>query len=62
MRRIFLSFFLFVIVNMLVLNFAFNPIAGMVADSMLAKQFDSYYGELIKGNFQILVVDLERMP
>ena len=62
MRRIFLSFFLFVIVTMLVLNFAFNPIAGMVADRMLAKQVDAYYGELIKGTFHMLVVDLERLP
>lgn len=62
MRRIFLSFFLFVIVTMMVLNFAFNPVAGMLADRMLAKQVDAYYGELIKGTFHMLVVDLERLP
>lgn len=62
MKRIFLTFFLFVIVNMVVITFAFNPLADLIAGRMLAKQLDAYYQELIRGTFHMLLVDLERLP
>ncbi len=62
MKRIFFSFFLFVIVTMLVLNFLFNPVAEMIAERLLSQQVNDYYRELVKGTFHMLVLDLTQRP
>ncbi len=59
MRRTFFSFFLTVIVTILVLNFVFTPVAEMISKRMMTTQVNAYYCELVKGTFYMLKADLE---
>jgi signal transduction histidine kinase len=62
MRRIFFSFFLFVITILLFINFVFSPVADMMIERHLAQQLEAYWQELIRGTFHMVFVDLERVP
>ncbi len=62
MKQIFLSFFLFVILTIGVLNFGFAPIAEKLIDQYLSQQLNAYWRDLIRGTFHMVFVDLERLP
>lgn len=62
MKRIFFSFFLFVIVTIIVMNLAFNPVAERAILHHLKNVLNAYYSDLTRGTFYMLMEDLRNRP
>jgi len=62
MRRIFLNYYLFIILILLLANFAVAPLVEKFAAAPFKKQFTNYYREVVKGQFFIILQDLQRYP
>ena len=60
MKRVFVSFFCFLMLTLVVLNFAFNPVVSHVVENYLQHQINAYARDLTKGIFYMLRADLDR--
>ncbi len=62
MKKIFLSFYLFVLITLAVLEFGFSPIVGMLIQSHIEGHLARYYRDLTKGTYDLLQKELQRHP
>jgi signal transduction histidine kinase len=62
MKRIFLSFYLFIIVVLLLTIFAVIPLVENFAAAPFRAEFNSYYRELVRGPLFLIRQDLTRLP
>ncbi len=62
MKRIFLSFFCFLVLTVAILDLAFSPLMTRVVEHYLQNQIETYYRTLVKGVFYMVRVDLNRYP
>lgn len=62
MRRIFFSFFLFIMVTIAILDFGVSPVVNKIVERHLSQQVNDYWREVVKGPFHMMILDLERMP
>lgn len=53
MKRIFLSFFLFIVVALLFLQFGFAPLINIIIESKINQKLKKYNTELVKGPFYL---------
>jgi signal transduction histidine kinase len=60
MKRIFWSFFCFLLLTVVILNFAFSPLVSKAIDHYLQNQINAYYRSLVKGLFYMVTTDLNR--
>lgn len=62
MKRIFLSYFFFILVTLVTIDQAVSPIASKIAEHYYRKELNVYYGDLVRGTFHLLAEDLEGIP
>jgi signal transduction histidine kinase len=62
MKKIFFSFYLFVIITFLSLRFVVSPLLDNYAEDYLQEHIKDYYRELVRGPFFITIEDLKRLP
>ncbi|MGD2016312.1 MAG: ATP-binding protein [Desulfobacterales bacterium] len=62
MKRIFFTFFIFVITTLAVLEFVFSPVVDKLMEIHFEKQFVTYARELVKGTFFVTIEDLRKLP
>ena len=62
MKRIFFSFFLFIMVSIMIWQFAFSPVAQWLVESYFYKEVDQYYRTLVQGLYNMLLEDIEALP
>ena len=62
MKRIFLSYFLFILVTLVTIDLAVSPIASKIAEHYYKKELNVYYSDLVRGTFHMLAEDLEGIP
>ena len=62
MKRIFLNFYLFVVVILLLSLFVVVPTVEHLASAPFRAQFNAYYRELVRGPLHLLAQDLDRHP
>ena len=62
MKRIFLSFFLFIMVSIVIWQFASPLVVDRVVQRMLDQSLRTYYQELIKGTYYTILEDIQGLP
>ncbi len=62
MKKIFLSFYLFVLITLAVLEFGFGPIVEIVVRRHIEDHLTHYYRDLVKGTYNLLREELHRHP
>lgn len=62
MKRIFFSFYLFVLLAILLLGFGFSPALEMALEKHFQQRVAEYYGNVVEGFFHIIESDLEALP
>jgi len=62
MKRIFISFFLFVVIVFAVIVYVFGPVANRVVAHYLKQQITDYNRDLVKGIFYVVNDDLKQLP
>jgi signal transduction histidine kinase len=62
MKRVFLTFYLFLIFSLLFVQFILGPVIGKVAEVYLQDAIVEYNRQLAKGAFHMLELDLLRLP
>ncbi len=60
MKRIFFSFFGFLLLTIVILNFAFTPLVSNAVEHYFQNQINAYYRSLVKGVFYMVNTDLNR--
>jgi signal transduction histidine kinase len=62
MKRIFFSFFLFIMISSIGLQFAAPLIINKPIEKHLDEEFDAYWRELTRGVYHVLLEDLKALP
>ncbi len=62
MKRIFLNFYLFIVLILLLTIFAVIPLVEHYASAPFRTQFNQYYRELVRGPMFLILQDLTRHP
>jgi len=62
MRRIFLSFFLFVILSLIIWQFLFSPAVTWLVEETVKQELNQYYRTLVRGVYSLLIEDVEALP
>ncbi len=62
MKKLFFYFYIYVVLAMVVLQFAFNPVVEHYVEKYLGQQLNQYFRELVKGTFYLLIEDLRHYP
>jgi signal transduction histidine kinase len=61
MKRIFISFYIFIMISMLVLQFGFAPVLNHLIQTYLKSDIDHYHSELTCGVFYMLITELSNI-
>ena len=62
MKRVFFSFYVFLLVSLLFLNFVLGPVIGKMAKAYLRDSSNEYSRQLARGVFHMMTEDLQRLP
>lgn len=62
MKRIFFSFYVFLLFSLLFLNFVLGPVIGKMAKAYLRDSSNEYSRQLARGVFHMMSEDLQRLP
>lgn len=62
MRRIFMTFYLLILLTMGVIFFSFDPLFNWYYESYFKEDFDVYLSDMAKGTFHLLEEDLKKIP
>lgn len=62
MKRIFFSFYLFVLLTLIVVSFGLSPILDKIATATLKRDIDAYFVNLIRGPYFVTMKYLESVP
>lgn len=62
MKKLFLNYYLFIILILLLAKFAAIPLVERFAGAPFKQEFNQYYRELVRGTFFVLGQDLQQFP
>lgn len=62
MKRIYLSYFLFITFTLLIIDLAVSPLADRIVSHYFKNEINRYYGDLVRGTFHMLTEDLQKIP
>lgn len=62
MKKIFFTFYIFVIITLAILEFVFSPVVDKLVEDHFEEQLISYYRGLVKGLFFVMIEDLQKLP
>jgi len=61
MKRIYLSYFLFITFTLLIIDLAVSPMADRIVSHYFKNEINRYYGDLVRGTFYMLAEDLHKI-
>lgn len=62
MKRVFFSFYIFVVLAILILRLGFSPAVDKALESYFSRQVAAYYGDVVSGFFYVIEKELQRRP
>lgn len=62
MKRIFFSFYLFLVMAILLISFGLTPVLEKIVENYVRQHVASYYGNIVEGFFHVIEKDLRALP